>query len=292
MGILEFKQAIDIPRNFSGILVKALDYTAKISASTKAFNQLLKSYLEEPGYEVFYMGSIEAHEQHQNLPRLEPVIWSTVRSEYLSQVKHLMRNGLAQVYKGHQRTEIASILLEFYYSGKMTNAMRFNISVGDMKKDIFIGLLTYIVGFARVACNGDPFLIYSYTRGNGTFYIRDEALENPPAEQVFDVHDPNDFWHVVIIRHSSEIKIVYNIKFDMFATIRSTTDYNVYASMGKVVKARKLKEIGFTFKYYVTDDDLVVYMDNKYCIISVKDSQYSWHVPYELLLVKVDDLLC
>jgi len=26
MGILEFKQAIDIPHNFSGVLVKALDY--------------------------------------------------------------------------------------------------------------------------------------------------------------------------------------------------------------------------------------------------------------------------
>ena len=292
MGILEFKQAIDIPHNFSGVLVKALDYTAKINASTKAFNQLLKSYLEEPGYEVSYMGSIEVHEQHQNLPRLEPVIWSTVRSEYLSQIKHLMRSGLSQVYKDYQPTDMASILLEFYYSGKMTNAIRFNISVGDMRKDIFIGLLTYIVGFARVACNGEPFLIYSYTRGDGIPCIRDEALENPPAEQVFDVHDPNDFWHVVIIRHSSEIKIVYNITFDMFATIRSTTDYNVYASMGKVVKARKLKEIGFTFKYYVTDDDLVVYMDNKYCIISVKNPEYSCHVPYELLLAKVDDFLC
>ena len=284
MGTLEFKQRVNIPRNFSGVLVKALDYTAKINASTKAFNQLLKSYLEEPGYEVFYMGSIEVHEQHQNLPRLEPVIWSTVRSEYLSQVKHLMRNGLAQVYKGHQPTEVASILLEFYYSGKMTNAIRFNISVGDMKKDIFIGLLTYIVGFARVACNGDPFLIYSYTHWNGIPCIRDEALENPPAEQVFEVGNPNEFWHVVMIRYNPEIKIV--------ATIRSTTDYNVHASMGKVVKAGKLKEIGFTFKYYVTDDDLVVYMDNKYCIISVKDLQYSWHVPYELLLAKVDDLLC
>jgi len=292
MGILEFKQTVDIPRSFSGVLIKALDYTAKVSASTKSFNQILKSYLEEPGYEVFYMGSIEVHEQHQNLPRLEPVIWSTVRSEYLSRIKHLMRNGLAQLYKDHQPTEVASILLEFYYSGKMTNAMRFNISVGDMKKDIFIGLLTYIVGFARVTCNGEPFLIYSYTRWNGIPCIRDEALEDPPAEQVFDVHDPNDFWHVVIIRHSSEIKIVYNIKFDMFATIRSKTYYEVHASMGKVVKARKLKEIGFTFKYYVTDDDLVVYMDNRYCIISVKNSEYSQHMPRELLLVKVDDLLC
>ena len=292
MGILEFKQAIDIPHNFSGVLVKALDYTAKINASTKTFNQLLKSYLEEPGYEVFYMRMIKVYESHQNLPRFEPVIWSTVRSEYLSQVKHLMRNGLAQLYKDHQPTEVASILLEFYYSGKMTNAMRFNISVGDMRKDIFIGLLTYIVGFARVACNGDPFLIYSYTRGNGIPCIRDEALENPPAEQVFDVHYPNDFWHVVMIRYNPEIKIVYNIRYDMFATIRSTTDYKVHASMGKVVKARKLREVGFTLKFYVTDDDLVVYMDNKYCIISVKDSQYSWHVPYELLLAKVDDLLC
>ena len=211
MGNLEFKQRVNIPRNFSGVLVKTLGYTAKINASTKAFNQLLKSYLEEPGSEVFYMRSIEAHEQHQNLPRLEPVIWSTVRSEYLSQVKHLMRNGLAQVYKGHQRTEIASILLEFYYSGKMTNAMRFNISVGDMKKDIFIGLLTYIIGFARVACNGDSFLIYSYTHGGGIPCIRDEALENPPAEQVFDVENPNNFWHVVMIRYNPEIKIVYNI---------------------------------------------------------------------------------
>lgn len=119
MGILEFKQTVDIPRSFSGVLIKALDYTAKVSASTKSFNQILKSYLEEPGYEVFYMGSIEVHEQHQNLPRLEPVIWSTVRSEYLSQIKHLMRSGLSQVYKDYQPTDMASILLEFYYSGKV-----------------------------------------------------------------------------------------------------------------------------------------------------------------------------
>jgi len=285
MGILEFKQAIDIPRNFSGILVKALDYTAKISASTKAFNQLLKSYLEEPGYEVLYMGSIEVHEQHQNLPRLEPVIWSTVRSEYLSQVKHLMRNGLAQVYKGHQPTEVASILLEFYYSGKMTNAMRFNISVGDMKKYVFIGLLTYIIGFARVACNGDPFLIYSHTYVNGTPYIRDEALENPPAEQVFDVHDLSDFWHVVMIRHSYDIKIVYDITYNWFEDT-----YGVHASMGKVVKAED-KEIGLNLGNYVTDDDLIVYMGNRYCIISVKSPYCSEHIPKELLLTKVDDLL-
>jgi len=88
------------------------------------------------------------------------------------------------------------------------------------------------------------------------------------------------------------IKIVYNIKFDMFATIRSKTYYEVHASMGKVVKARKLREVGFTLKFYVTDDDLVVYTDNRYCIISVKSPYYSQHMPRELLLAKVDDLLC
>ena len=292
MGTLEFKQRVNIPRNFSGILVKTLGYTAKVSASIKSFNQLLKSYLEEPGYEVFYIGMIEVHEPHQNLPRFEPVIWSTIRIECLTHINHLIRYGLAQLYKGHQPTETASILLEFYYSGKMTNAIRFNTTVGDMKQHIFVGLLTYIIGFARVACNGDPFLIYSYTRGHGAFYIRDEALENPPAEQVFDVHDPSDFRYVVMIRHNPEIKIVYNIKYDTFDTVRDTTDYEVHASMGKVFKARRLKEIGFKLDENVINDDLVVYMDNKYCIISVKDSQYSWHVPYELLLVKVDDLLC
>ena len=82
------------------------------------------------------------------------------------------------------------------------------------------------------------------------------------------------------------------VKFDMFATIRSKTYYEVHASMGKVVKARKLREVGFTLKFYVTDDDLVVYTDNRYCIISVKSPYYSQHMPRELLLAKVDDLLC
>lgn len=292
MGTLEFKQRVNIPRNFSGVLVKTLGYTAKINAFTKTFNQLLKSYLEEPGYEVFYMRMIKVYESHQNLPRFEPVIWSTIRSECLTHINHLIRYGLAQLYKGHPSTETTSILLEFYYSGKMTNAIRFNTTVGDMKTTYFVGLLTYIIGFARVACNGDPFLIYSYTRGHGAFYIRDEALENPPIEQVFDVHDPSDFRHVVMIRHNPEIKIVYNIEYDTFSTVRDTTDYEVHASMGKVVKARKLREVGFTLKFYVTDDDLVVYMDNRYCIISVKNSDYSQHMPRELLLAKVDDLLC
>ena len=66
----------------------------------------------------------------------------------------------------------------------------------------------------------------------------------------------------------------------------------MHASMGKVVKARKLKEIGFTLGNYITDDDLVVYMGNKYCIISINDSQYSRRVPKELLLVRIDELLC
>ena len=286
MGNLEFKQAIDIPRNFSGILVKALDYTAKINASTKVFNQELKTYLEEPCHEAFYDGSIEFNEVHENLPCFDSVMRSVIRDERLTKVKRLIRDSLPQLYEGSKPTDMASILLEFYYSGRLTNSIRFNVLVDGLDKFVFIGLLTYIIGFARVACNGDPFLVYSYTRGNGTFFMRNEALENPPTEQVINMRDLGDFWHVVIIRNGCNSNIVYDITYGLFGS------YEVHASMGKVVKARKLREIGFTLGNYITDDDLVVYMGNKYCIISINDSQYSRRVPKELLLVRIDELLC